>query len=128
MNRLSYLFQVPLILVVSFTIISKARAKAPSDVATENGITTHPHGHTSGRGEGSPEGIASSEFNRRFASLSDRLFGVAELGQALRYPPLIWTRLIVEIVWHDMEPATRIERATCGLRTVPVPHTDNVTP
>ena len=116
MNRLSYLFHVPLILVVSFTIISKVRAKAPSDVETENGITAHPHGHTSGRGEGSPEGIASSEFNHRFAGLSDSLFGFAELGQALRYPPLIWTRLIVEIVWHAMEPATRIERATCGLR------------
>ena len=27
-----------------------------------------------------------------------------------------------------MEPATRIERATCGLRTVPEPTSDNVTP
>jgi hypothetical protein len=27
-----------------------------------------------------------------------------------------------------MEPATRIERATCGLRTVPDPTSDNVNP
>ena len=27
-----------------------------------------------------------------------------------------------------MEPATRIERATCGLRTVPDPNSDNLTP
>ncbi len=118
MNRLSYLFHVPLILVVSFTIISKVRAKAPYQMSRpKNGITAHPRrGHTMDAGKGWPEGIASSEFNHRFAGLSDRLFGFAELGQALRYPALIWTRLIVEIVWHDMEPATRIERATCGLR------------
>ena len=30
--------------------------------------------------------------------------------------------------WCVMEPATRIERATCGLRTVPEPTTDNVNP
>ena len=29
---------------------------------------------------------------------------------------------------EKMEPATRIERATCGLRTVPDPTSDNVTP
>lgn len=27
-----------------------------------------------------------------------------------------------------MEPATRIERATCGLRTVPDPTSDNLSP
>jgi hypothetical protein len=31
-------------------------------------------------------------------------------------------------VVERMEPATRIERATCGLRTVPDPTSDNVNP
>ena len=71
-------FHVLLILVVLLTIIPKVRANAPSDVATETEITTAPYGHTSGRGEGSPESIAYSEFNHHFAGLSDRLFGFAE--------------------------------------------------
>ena len=71
-------FHVLLILVVLLTIIPKVWANAPSDGATETEITTAPHGHTSGRGEGSPESIAYSEFNHRFAGLSDRLFGFAE--------------------------------------------------
>ena len=33
-----------------------------------------------------------------------------------------------EIPWKGLEPATRIERATCGLRTGPDPTSDNVTP
>ena len=31
-------------------------------------------------------------------------------------------------LYAHMEPATRIERATCGLRTVPDPTSDNLSP
>jgi len=44
---------------------------------------------------GSAEGIAYSEFNHRFAGLSDLLFGLAELATALQYPHLVWARFVL---------------------------------
>jgi putative copper resistance protein D len=69
--------------------------------------------HGDGLWEGSAQGIAYSEFNHRFAGLMNLLFGLFELGHALRYPLPVWTRLILPsafgvigvflLVWSDHE-------------------------
>ena len=63
--------------------------------------------------EGSDEGIAYSEFNHRFAGLFVLLFGLAELGQGLRYSLPFWTRFVLPaalavigaylLIWSDHE-------------------------
>ena len=114
MNRSSYLGPVILVLVVSCTSLSVAQAQAPSghhDASTETAVPIDHPGHAGGGWEGSPEGIAYSEFNHHFAGVSDMLFGFAELGQALEYPLPLWTRLalpailgvvgVYNIIWSD---------------------------
>ncbi|MEQ1848159.1 MAG: hypothetical protein ABL983_21575, partial [Nitrospira sp.] len=99
--RWSYLLSGLLVFIVSCTSISGAQAQAPSghqDVSTETGGTTDHHGHASGRWEGSPEGIAYSEFSHHFTGLCDMLFGFAELGHALQYPLPLWTRLALPTI------------------------------
>ncbi|NJL16324.1 MAG: hypothetical protein HC938_03120 [Nitrospira sp.] len=72
----------------------------------------HAHGtQGSGGWEGSAKGIAYSEFNHRFAGLFVLLFGLAELGHALRFPLPFWSRLVLPsalavigiylLVWSD---------------------------
>lgn len=78
--------------------------------------TNNPHGeHAIGDGgwEGSTQGVAYSEFNHRFAGLFVLLFGLAELGHALRYQLPFWTRLVLPsalaiigaylLIWSDHE-------------------------
>ena len=60
--------------------------------------------------------MAYSEFNHHFAGLCDVVFGLAELGNALKYPLPFWTRLVLSsalgitgvyrLVWsgHDAWP------------------------
>ena len=107
MIRWSYLLSSLLIFIVSCTSISVAQAQAPSghqDVSTETGGTTDHHGHASGRWEGSPEGIAYSEFSHHFAEfIQTCCFGFAELGHALRSPfpsggPALPCRLCLGVV------------------------------
>ncbi len=72
----------------------------------------HDH-HGSGGWEGSAQGVAYSEFNHRFVGVLVLLFGLAELGHALRYPLPDWTRLVLPgalsvigvylLVWSDHE-------------------------
>jgi putative copper resistance protein D len=82
------------------------------DVPAQAGdAAEHRNGHPGGGWEGSAEGIAYSEFNHRFAGFCDVLFGLAELGLALKYPWPFWTRLILPgalwivaillMVWSD---------------------------
>ncbi len=69
--------------------------------------------HDGGNWEGSAQGVAYSEFNHRFAGLFVLLFGLAELGHALRYPLPFWTRLVLPsalavigpylLIWSDHE-------------------------
>ncbi|MBH0176419.1 MAG: hypothetical protein HP491_00775, partial [Nitrospira sp.] len=69
--------------------------------------------HRDGGWEGSAQGIAYSEFNHRVVGLLSVLFGVFELGHALRYPLPLWTRLVLPgafgvigaflLVWSDHE-------------------------
>ena len=66
-----------------------------------------------GTWEGSIQGVAYSEFNHRFAGLFVLLFGLAELGHALRYQLPLWTRLVLPgalgvlgaylLIWSDHE-------------------------
>ncbi len=74
--------------------------------------TNNPNGeHADGGWEGSAQGVAYSEFNHHFAGLFVLLFGLAELGHALRYQLPFWTRLILPsalgvigaylLVWSD---------------------------
>lgn len=76
--------------------------------------TNNPHGeHPDGGWEGSAQGVAYSEFNHHFAGLFVLLFGLAELGHALRYQLPFWTRLVLPaalavigaylLVWSDHE-------------------------
>lgn len=76
--------------------------------------TNNTHGeHSDGGWEGSAQGVAYSEFNHHFAGLFVLLFGLAELGHALRYRLPFWTRLVLPaalavigaylLVWSDHE-------------------------
>jgi hypothetical protein len=63
--------------------------------------------------EGSAQGVAYSEFNHRFVGLFVLLFGLAELGHALRYRLPVWSRLVLPgalgviatylLIWSDHE-------------------------
>lgn len=97
LNRWSIFQIVLLILLVAWTSISDAQAQArldPQPVSTETGGTTnHQQGHADGRWKETPEDIAFSEFQHHIVGVGDMLFGLAELGHALQYPRLLWTRL-----------------------------------
>lgn len=115
MKRWPYLLFALLLVIISVTCISETQAQPYSghqDVSAQTGDATEHQGrHTDGGWEGSAQGVAYSEFNHRFAGLCDVLFGLAELGLALRYPWPIWTRLILPgalgvvaiflMVWSD---------------------------
>jgi hypothetical protein len=83
-------------------------------VSMAAGTASGPHDdHRNGGWEGSAQGVAYSEFNHRFAGLLVLLFGLAELGYALRYPLPAWNRLVLPgafgvigaylLVWSDHE-------------------------
>lgn len=65
------------------------------------------------RWEGSAQGTAYSEFNHRFAGVFVLLFGLGELGHALRYQLPSWIRLVLPgalavigpylLIWSDHE-------------------------
>ena len=89
----------------------------PHPISVAPDTTNNPHGEHADRGwewEGSAQGVAYSEFNHRFAGLFVLLFGLAELGHALRYQLLpFWTRLVLPsalgvigaylLIWSDHE-------------------------
>ncbi|WHZ27029.1 MAG: hypothetical protein OJF51_001825 [Nitrospira sp.] len=114
-KRWSYLAFALLFGIVPLTLISEAHAQSPSGhqaVLGEAGVTNnHQSEHVGGDWEGSAEGIAYSEFNHHFAGLCNVLFGLAELGYALRLPLPFWMRLILPgalsitgvylLVWSD---------------------------
>ncbi|UVT15513.1 MAG: hypothetical protein H8K04_17155 [Nitrospira sp.] len=87
---------------------------AHPDVSRGTGTTHTPHDeHGNVDWEGSVQGVAYSEFNHRFAGLFVLLFGLAELGHALRYPVPVWSRFVLPgalaviggflLVWSDHE-------------------------
>jgi Na+/glutamate symporter len=93
------------------------RAQLSSDdhqVSIAPRTANNPHGkHADGEWDGSDQGVAYSEFNHRFAGLFVLLFGLAELGHALRYRVPFWTRLVLPsalgvigaylLIWSDHE-------------------------
>ncbi|MGQ0556056.1 MAG: hypothetical protein ACT4PN_08965 [Nitrospiraceae bacterium] len=109
---------VPLLSVLLlFLWFSNLTAQVSSEhhqVSLATGITQGSHvEHDGGGWEGSAQGVAYSEFNHRFAGLFVLLFGLAELGHALRYPLPSGIRLVLPsalsvigaylLVWSDHE-------------------------
>jgi putative copper resistance protein D len=97
MRSLSLLSILLFVIVLSASISdAQAQASAHQNVASEASVIGgHQEGHADGRWEGSPEGKAFSEFAHHFAGTFDVIFGLAELGSALQYPVLSWTRFIL---------------------------------
>jgi putative copper resistance protein D len=95
----------------------EVRAQLSSEhhrVSVAPGTTNNLHGERSdGEWEGSAQGIAYSEFNHRLVGLFVLLFGLAELGHALRCLLPFWTRLVLPgalgiigaylLIWSDHE-------------------------
>jgi putative copper resistance protein D len=105
-----------ILVVIPFHWLSHVQAQLSSHpvIAGEGGAAHSSHGiHGGEKWEGSSQGVAYSEFNHRFAGLFVLLFGLAELGHALRYQLPFWTRLVLPgalgvigtylLIWSDHE-------------------------
>jgi hypothetical protein len=117
MKRWCSAFFLLALAIGSFACLLDAHAQQPLgylEDSTGAGAAHDSHAvHRDGLWEGSAQGIAYSEFNHRFAGLMNLLFGLFELGHALRYPLPVWTRLILPsafgvigvflLVWSDHE-------------------------
>lgn len=115
MKQWASLLTVLVLMVAQSPWGTEVRAQLSSEhhpISVAPGTTNNPHVEHAKRGwEGSSEGIAYSEFNHHFAGLCDVLFGLAELGYALRLPLPFWIRLILPgalgligaflLVWSD---------------------------
>ena len=88
MKRWASLLSVLVLMVAQSPWWADVRAQPSSEhhqVSVASDTTNDPHGeHADGGWEGSAQGVAYSEFNHRFAGLFVLLFGLAELGHALR--------------------------------------------
>ncbi len=115
-------WSVPLLSILLLTVlISFLSGTVSAEPSSESHVVSAPasQGHGShheqdeGQWEGSAQGMAYSEFNHRFAGLFVLLFGLAELGHALRYQVPLWTRLVLPsalgiigaylLIWSDHE-------------------------
>jgi len=101
-------------LVAWLSDVSAQPSSEQSQASITTGTTHNSHSEQEQGGwEGSDEGIAYSEFNHRFVGLFVLLFGLAELGHALRYQVPFWTRLVLPcalgvigaylLIWSDHE-------------------------
>ncbi len=111
---ISLLSVLLLVLFLWFSNLTAQISSKHHHLSLATGITQGSHGeHDGGGWERSAQGVAYSEFNHRFAGLFVLLFGLAELGYALRYPLPSWTRLVLPsalsvigaylLVWSDHE-------------------------
>ncbi len=118
------------VFLLSGVVLTVALSSVGADVRAQSSSEHHPtehlsapvtsepthesHGEHGGDDwEGSAQGVAYSKFNHRFAGLFVLLFGLAELGHALRYPLPFWTRLVLPsalavigpylLIWSDHE-------------------------
>jgi len=87
----------------------------PNSMREEKHMNSHDHHHASapqaGQWEGSPEGIAYSEFNHALAGLGVILVGLSELRTALAWQALAWFRWMLPasligagiflLIWSD---------------------------
>ena len=117
MNRWASLLFVLVLMVAQSPWWADVRAQPSPEhhqISVALGTTNNPHGeHADGGWEGSAQGVAYSEFNHRFAGVFVLLFGLAELGHALRYQLPFWTRLVLPsalgvigaylLIWSDHE-------------------------
>ena len=112
--RVSLLSVLLLVLFPWFSNLSAQSSSEHQQVSVAAGTTNNLHGeHADGKWEGSVQGVAYSKFNHRFTGLFVLLFGLAELGHALRYQLPFWTRLVLPgalgvigaylLVWSDHE-------------------------
>ncbi len=105
------------LIVTPFIWFSTSQAQQPAghyEISHDASGTQESHSrHTDSDWEGSAQGVAYSEFNHRFVGLFVLLFGLAELGHALRYRMLLWPRLVLPsalgvigtylLIWSDHE-------------------------
>lgn len=115
MKRWWYTFFLLVLVIGSFAPLDvSAQQHSQPEGSNEADVAFDSHAaHRDGLWEGSDQGIAYSEFNHRFAGLMNLLFGIFELGHALRYPLPVWTRLVLPsafgvigvflLVWSDHE-------------------------
>ena len=117
MKQWASLLTVLVLMVAQSPWWADVRAQPSSEhhqISVAPGTTNNPHSqHVDGEWEGSGQGVAYSEFNHHFAGLFVLLFGLAELGHALRYQLPFWTRLVLPsglgvigaylLVWSDHE-------------------------
>jgi putative copper resistance protein D len=117
MKRWRYAFFLLVLVIGSFAPlldVSAQQQRSQPEGSNEADVPFEPHAaHRDGLWEGSAQGIAYSEFNHRIVGLLNVLFGIFELGYALRYPLPVWTRLILPsafgvigvflLVWSDHE-------------------------
>lgn len=101
------------VIAVSCVAVSTlpAQAQSHSGHHSSGGIGQDADPTLEDRWEGSAQGMAYSEFNHRFVGLLVLLFGLGELGHALRYQLPSWTRLVLPsalaviglylLIWSD---------------------------
>jgi putative copper resistance protein D len=103
--------------VVQPTVMVGAYAQHPSadqNVSQEHGAASASESQSAHPGhswEVSPQGIAYSQFNHRFAGWCALLIGLSELGRTLRFFPPRWTRIVLSgafgavgvflLIWSD---------------------------
>ena len=90
---------LPYVFAVSCVILSTSPVQGQSHPGHQSsgdiGIGQDADPPHEARWEGSAQGTAYSEFNHRFVGLFVLLFGLGELGPALRYPLPFWIRLVL---------------------------------
>lgn len=97
MNRWCYRLSVLLVIVLSICMSDvQTQALSNQNDATNVSVAiASPQGDVSGYGKESPAGTDFSEFHHHVAGFFIVVFGLAELGYALRYPLPLWTRFIL---------------------------------
>ena len=105
-------------LVLWLVLSAAGTMYAPFQVAAESGPDAsvhnhHLHGSSASIWEGSPQGVAYSEFNHHLAGAFLLLIGLSEFRQIWGLPFLLWTRLFLPVgllgagvfllIWSDHE-------------------------
>jgi putative copper resistance protein D len=105
------------VIAVSFVVLSTSPAQGQSHsghhFSGDLGIGQDADPTYESQWEGSAQGTAYSEFNHRFVGLLVLLFGLGELGYALRYQLPFWIRFVLPsalsvigpylLIWSDHE-------------------------
>ena len=99
MKQWTYRLSILLLVIGSLACMSDVQAQTPShhqDGSTGSSVAAAPpQVHASAHGQESPEGTDFTEFHHHVAGFFIVIFGLAELGHALRYPLPRWTLFIL---------------------------------